>query len=30
VVHSTQTMHLSCILISTISHGLNRASTWAS
>jgi hypothetical protein len=27
VVHSTQTMHLSCILISTISHGLNRAST---
>jgi hypothetical protein len=27
VVRSAQTVHLSCIMISTISHGLNRAST---
>jgi hypothetical protein len=30
MVRSAQTVHLSCIMISTISYGLNRASTWAS
>jgi hypothetical protein len=29
VVHSAQTMHLSCVKISTISNELNEASTWA-
>jgi hypothetical protein len=30
LVHSAQTMHLSCIKISTISNKLNQTSTWAS
>jgi hypothetical protein len=30
VVHSAQTLHLSCVKISTISCKLNQASTWAS
>jgi hypothetical protein len=30
VLHSAQTLHLSCVKISTISNKLNQASTWAS
>jgi hypothetical protein len=30
LVHSAQTMHLSCVKISTISNELGQASTWAS
>jgi hypothetical protein len=30
LVHSAQTMHLSCVKISTISNKLNQASTWSS
>jgi hypothetical protein len=30
LVHSAQTLHLSCVKISTISNELNQASTWVS